>query len=69
MQWVRTGLPEMDSLEMIGYDPQTSGGLLLALDRDVAEKLLATLIQRGYAPECRIIGEVRATDPGLVSLA
>lgn len=66
MQWVRSKLPEMDTLEMIGYDPQTSGGLLLSLDRDVAEQLLATLVQRGYAPECRIIGEVRATDPGLV---
>jgi selenide, water dikinase len=65
-QWVRSGLPEMDSLEMIGYDPQTSGGLLLALDRDVAEGLLKILQQRGYGPECRIIGEVQSTDPGLV---
>jgi selenide, water dikinase len=65
-EWVRSGLPAMDSLEMIGYDPQTSGGLLLALDRMVAERLLVMIGQRGYAPECRIIGEVRAAEPGLV---
>ena len=65
-QWVRSGLPEMDSLEMIGYDPQTSGGLLLALNRDTAEELCAILRQRGYAPECRIIGEVRSIEPGMI---
>ncbi len=65
-QWVRSGLPEMDSLEMIGYDPQTSGGLLLAMERDVAEQLCAMLGHRGYVPECRIIGEVRRADPGLL---
>ena len=66
--WVRSTLAEMDCLEMIGYDPQTSGGLLLAIDRTSAEQLLALLGQHGYQPECRIIGEVRAADPGLVFL-
>jgi len=65
-QWVRSRLPEMDPLEMIGYDPQTSGGLLLAMERDVAEQLCAMLGHLGYAPKCRIIGEVRRADPGLV---
>ncbi len=65
-QWVRSGLPEMDSLEMIAYDPQTSGGLLLAMLPEAATQLLAALPAQGYAPECRIIGSVRATDPGLV---
>jgi selenide,water dikinase len=68
IEWVRSGLPEMDSLEMIGYDPQTSGGLLLAMERDAAEQLCVMLGQRGYAPKCRIIGEVRRADPGLVFL-
>jgi len=67
-QWVRSGLPEMDSLEMIGYDPQTSGGLLLAMDRESAARLLGELKRRGYAPECRVIGEVRSADPGLVRI-
>lgn len=65
-QWVRSSLPEMDTLEMIGYDPQTSGGLLLALNAETAAELLAALRQQGYGPECRIIGDVRAADPGLV---
>ncbi len=67
-QWVRSGLPEMDSLEMIGYDPQTSGGLLLAMERDAAMRLQDELQRRGYLPECRVIGEVLAGEPGLVYL-
>lgn len=67
--WVRSALPEMASLEMIAYDPQTSGGLLLAMEPTAAEQLLAALAQQGYGPECRIIGSVKATDPGLVFLA
>ena len=68
-QWVRSTLPEMDSMELIAYDPQTSGGLLLAMEAAAAESLLEALGQRGYAPECAIIGTVRATDPGLLFLA
>jgi selenide,water dikinase len=64
--WVRSALPEMDSLELIAYDPQTSGGLLLAMEAEAAKLLLEALSQRGYAPECRIIGSVHATDPGIV---
>jgi len=65
-QWVRSGLPAMDSLEMIAYDPQTSGGLLLAMEAKAAHLLIEALSQHEYAPECRIIGSVRATDPGIV---
>jgi selenide,water dikinase len=68
-QWVRSSLPEMDSLEMIGYDPQTSGGLLLALEADTARELVDRIQQQGYAPECRVIGEVRSSDPGMIVLA
>ena len=64
--WVRSSLPELDSLAMLAYDPQTSGGLLLAMERDAAEQLLGQLRQQGYMPESRIIGEVRAGDPGMV---
>lgn len=65
-QWVHSTLPEMDSLELIGYDPQTSGGLLLALEAETAAQLLARLMQAGYGPQCAIIGEVRSGDPGLI---
>lgn len=67
-QWVRSALPEWDAVEMIGFDPQTSGGLVLAMEPAAAAQLLDTLVQRGYAPECRIIGEVRAHDPGMVCI-
>ena len=66
--WVRSALPELDSLEMLAYDPQTSGGLLLAMERDAAEQLLQQLRQVGYAPKNCIIGEVGVGNPGLVFL-
>lgn len=68
-QWVRSALPELDAVEMIGYDPQTSGGLVLAMEPAAAKQLLDALAQQGYAPECRIIGEVRAIDPGMVYIS
>ncbi len=68
-QWVRSELPELDSLEMIAYDPQTSGGLLLAMETRAATRLMATLQQQGYAPDCRVIGKIKATDPGFVRIA
>ena len=67
-QWLRSGLRETDPLAMIVHDPQTSGGLLLAMERDAAQTLLAALTARGYLPKCRIIGEALAADPGLVRL-
>lgn len=67
-QWVRSALPAMDSLELLGYDPQTSGGLLLALDADTATQLLARLAQSGYGPQCALIGEARSGNPGLIFL-
>ena len=67
-QWVRSSLPEMDSLELIGYDPQTSGGLLLALKAETARQLQDQLEQAGYLPQCRIIGTVHSQDPGLIFL-
>lgn len=67
-QWVRCQMAETDALEMIGYDPQTSGGLLLAMTKDGAARLLEALHRRGYGPECRVIGTARATEPGTVHI-
>ncbi len=64
--WLRSRLPEMDALSMIGHDPQTSGGLLLAMESGTAMWLIGELERRGYAPECRVIGEVRSGEPGWV---
>jgi selenide,water dikinase len=41
------------------YDPQTSGGLLIALPPDQATAFLAALGQEGYALPAAVIGEVR----------
>lgn len=65
-QWICSSLPELDAVEMIGFDPQTSGGLVLALEPAAAEQLQDSLAQQGYAPECQIIGEVRDTNPGMI---
>ncbi len=68
--WVENTLPEMDWREMVGYDPQTSGGLLLALEEDVARMLMEALAQEGYPYPCVIIGSVKeaATDKHVVQL-
>lgn len=45
------------------FDPQTSGGLLIALPRERAQALCDALHNSGYAQAC-IIGEVTALAPG-----
>lgn len=67
-QWVRSSRSESDSLEMICYDPQTSGGLLLAMPHVDAEQLITSLASGDYGLDCRIIGEVSSGDCGLVFL-
>jgi len=65
---VDSGSTEADELEMICYDPQTSGGLLFAMPQGDAEQLLSGLQQAGYTLECCIIGEVLRGNPGGVVL-
>ena len=45
-------------------DPQTSGGLLVAVDAADAGKLVALFHQRGY-PDAEIIGEMESGDPAV----
>ncbi len=40
------------------YDPQTSGGLLIALPKKDAEQLLDSLKQQGYPLQAAVIGEI-----------
>lgn len=47
----------LDEAAQLLFDPQTSGGLLLAISPDRADALLANLYQAGYA-EARVIGEI-----------
>jgi selenide,water dikinase len=54
------------AFEMLLYDPQTSGGLLVSIPRRKAGRYLATLAKRGVA-SASVIGEVEApTDRRLV---
>lgn len=52
--------------QMLFYDPQTSGGLFIALAADDADELLALLKERGVG-EAKLVGETFATEsPKLV---
>lgn len=50
--------------EELLYDPQTSGGLLLAVPAEQADKLMVALTEAGVAAAARI-GEVMEGGPGL----
>lgn len=67
-KWVDCGHKEADGLEMICYDPQTSGGLLFAMPYAAAEQLLSALQKIGYDLDYCIIGEVHPERAGYVFL-
>lgn len=52
-----------DGQRALLYDPQTSGGLLIALPPEGAEELLAELLGTGHLAS--VVGEVRAGEPRL----
>lgn len=56
--FVSSSLPEGAVEEMLGFDPQTSGGLLLSLSVQAAEALLAGLEDIRYPLPYALIGEV-----------
>jgi selenide,water dikinase len=59
------GVSELD--QMVLADPQTSGGLLLAVAADRAGQLCETL-EAGGALASAVIGEVVAGDPGALEV-
>lgn len=67
-EWLDSSLEQDSSLEMIGYDPQTSGGLLLSMNSDAAHQLLIDLDQEGYPLASAVIGRVKADPAGRISL-
>jgi selenide,water dikinase len=67
-QWVEGGRDEADSLEMVCYDPQTSGGLLYAMPREDADRLLKALAEAGYPLASAIIGRVTDGSAGTIRL-
>jgi len=68
-QWVTGGTDEPDSLEMVCYDPQTSGGLLYAMPGGDAERLLDLLAGAEYPLACAIIGRVTDGPVGTILLS
>lgn len=67
-KWLRSSLDETSNLMMIACDPQTSGGLLLAMEEQAARQLIKMLQEGQYAPACAIIGRVEAEQAGYVFL-
>jgi selenide,water dikinase len=64
-EWLRFGEGVSEEEKLLCFDPQTSGGLLLAVDPARADAVVEKL--RGRFPRTARIGEVRAgAKPGLV---
>ncbi len=61
--FVQADSPVDEARRRMLFDPQTSGGLLVALPRDRAQALCDALRKHGYRQAC-IIGEVTGFTPG-----
>ncbi|MCP4453029.1 MAG: selenide, water dikinase SelD [Planctomycetes bacterium] len=64
---VKPGQGVSDVMADMCFDAQTSGGLLIAIDPEKAEPLLADLHQAGVTQAC-VVGRVKQLGTGLVSL-
>jgi len=53
-----------DAARLVLNDAQTSGGLLVSLPPDQAERMLALLSERGYQLPCAVVGRVVDAHPG-----
>ncbi len=67
-KWCVNLTPEPDSKEMLCFDPQTSGGLLLSMPEEDGEKLLQLLLDSEYLPGCAIIGHVKKGKAGMIEI-
>ncbi len=65
-QWFERGGAVTDAQETIIFDPQTSGGLLVALDPDAASKVIEAF--RAADEPCWLIGEVTDGPAGQINL-
>ena len=66
-QWISCTMDQSDPLDILGFDPQTSGGLLFSLPRAGAERLLSELSGKD-SPGGWVIGEVLSGDKGRIQL-
>ena len=67
--YLKSELDEMDPLEIILLDPQTSGGLLIAASAEGIDSIAGQLAKLNYPLDFGIIGEVIAGPPGTVRIA
>lgn len=65
---LKSGLAEMDPLEMVLVDPQTSGGLLIAAPADAVRSIAERLGKRKYSLDFGVIGEVVAGPAGTIEI-
>ena len=68
-RFVRSSLATDAVEEMLGFDPQTSGGLLLALSKKAADALIAGLNELGYGLPVQIIGQVQDGPAGTICIS
>jgi len=68
-RFVENELEENDPLEMVCYDPQTSGGLLIAAPPATIEAIVGRLSKRNYSLNFGVIGEVVAGPAGTIRLS
>ncbi|MBW1750135.1 MAG: selenide, water dikinase SelD, partial [Deltaproteobacteria bacterium] len=66
-QWIFSTLDKSNPLDILGFDPQTSGGLLFSLPPAGAERLLSGLSGQD-GPGGWVIGEVMSGDKGRIQL-
>ena len=64
MAWLEAESPETERLLPLLYDPQTSGGLLIALPEKEANAMVKKLKRRGNAAAA-IVGKIAANKPGV----
>jgi selenide,water dikinase len=67
-QWITSDLDESDPLDILGFDPQTSGGLLFSMPSAGAGQLLAELTENPGTAGGWVIGEVLPGNAGRLQL-
>ncbi len=68
-EWVTSRLPENAALEMIFYDPQTSGGLLIAAPPADIAAIVKLMENSDYPLPHAIIGEVVKREESLITIS
>jgi len=65
---LKSSLEELDPMEMVLFDPQTSGGLLIAASAEGINSIAERLGKRDYPLDFGIIGEVVAGKAGTIEI-